>query len=327
MVPRQDVVALTKKASERCAKPQHNKEQCYARELEKVAFAYGRDDAIAVLNSLRANYATEYECHFIAHGIGWGLYKRDPARWREQALADSGDCNYGIFHGIMEYYAAELPKEERLTDNIISICGQKPTADCLHSIGHVLMVMENGDTNKALTDCDSYVDGLQRSRCYSGVFMEVLTGYMLVEHKLAPQSYLDWDAKMGEFGSICRSYSLDRAAMCWQEIIHPAIVVFEYDAKKVISFCKNAPFHQAQENCIGHAIGILTVHRNFNLEEARDVCAVFPQDRDFIRRCYITLVGTQLEEGIEYRHKSVEFCNSIEAQYQSDCFGVINTFL
>jgi hypothetical protein len=263
-----------------------HQEQCFARELEKEAILYGSDEAISVLTGLRARGVSEYSCHFVAHGIGWGLYKRDPAGWRDAAIADTGECNYGVFHGILEYYVAQLPRDARVPEQIASICSHKPNTDCQHAVGHVFLVMQQGDRERALADCDTYQVSFERLRCYSGLFMEVMTGFMLVEHKLADASYLQWRDKMGEFEAMCRQYAGDRAVMCWQAITHPATAVFVGSPKRVFGLCDTAPFDRAKEECIARAVSLMTVQANFDAERVRSVCSVYPEDAEFIKKCY-----------------------------------------
>jgi hypothetical protein len=282
----QSVEARVESIEKQCRVSPLHQEQCFARELEKEAILYGRDEAISVLVGLRGRGVSEYSCHFVAHGIGWGLYKRDPDGWRDAAIADTGECNYGVFHGILEYYVAQLPRDAQVPEQIASICNQKPNTDCQHAVGHVFLVMRQGDRERALTDCDTYQVSFERLRCYSGVFMEVMTGFMLVEHTLADASYLQWGNRMEEFEAICRQYSEDHAVMCWQAITHPATVVFVGNPKRVFDLCAAVPFDRAKDECMARAVSLMTVQANFDAERVRPACRVYPGDAEFMEKCY-----------------------------------------
>lgn len=299
------------------------KENCYAEEFKKIGEKNGPEFSFKVLDNLQKIDPDAVGCHLIAHGIGWGSYKREPDNWRTLVQNMDSSCNYGAIHGVLESYINSLPDKSLKRDVIPSVCGENPRADCNHILGHLLLVQTDADVDKALDLCSVFT-GQQNSFCISGVFMEYQTALNLVAHDLVPKSWLDWPPRLGELEKLCRSYSGKEAEGCWEEIVHIALAKFNNDPKQTWDLCNTAQVPNGAKRCVRHSIGIIGASRNFDLPSLKSICAI-PQKNNFNfeGECYTDLISSALSTIPTMVPEAVSFCNNLEDQFRQSCFSMI----
>ncbi|MBA3733148.1 hypothetical protein H0W91_02100 [Patescibacteria group bacterium] len=306
-----------------------NKETCYSHAFNLLAEKSGPTVSFQVLKNLQKIDPDAIGCHLISHGIGIGSYKRDPGSWQELIQTMSPSCNYGAIHGVLEAYVESLPDRKLTSEIIPKICGVNPRADCNHIVGHLILVFTNADMKKGLDSCDVFMDYRQRDFCQTGVFMEEQTALNLIDHGLAPKSWLNWQLRLPDLEKICRSYggdklSDDKASACWQEIVHVALVAFHNDAEKTFQFCDTAQVLDGAKRCKRHALGIIGATKNFDLSKLKYICQI-PQknDPDFEGECYPNLVSSSLSTIPDAIDPAINFCSSIEDKFKGPCFSMI----
>ena len=302
-----------------------NKENCYADEFKKLGEQEGPDFSYRVLDELQKIDRDAIGCHLLAHGIGLGSFKREPDAWRSLIQNMRSDCSYGAIHGVLESYIASLPSKSLKREVIPTICGTEPRADCNHIIGHLLLVQTDASVTKALDLCEVFKDKLQNDYCISGVFMEYQTALNLISHDLAPESWLNWPARVPELEQMCREQKISKHAEgCWEEIVHAALVKFNNDPKTIFDFCSTAQVPEGAKRCKSHSIGIIGASRNFNLASLKYMCGIRQKDDpNFEAECYPMLVSSALSTVPGMTKEAEAFCRSLEALFQDSCFGMI----
>jgi len=319
---------IAAKAEESCRPEKlsaaESKEVCYAKAFEEIAFAYGPEYAFDVLSVLQKIDPDARGCHFITHGVGYGTWKRDSENWREHIATISPVCSYGGPMGIIEQYTATLPTGTITKEFVPTICGLEPRADCNHIVGHILLADSSikGNINKALELCSVLQDNpRQHNFCITGVFMEHITAFNLIEHGYAPERFLNWSARIDDLEQLCRSYKGEFAEACWEEIAHVAAVKFKNDAEKVFTFCNGAPEKEARQRCVYHSIGIMAGSQNFKIDLLKYMCGTpLPEHYDFPNRCYVGLVSSILSSIPKELSNVINFCASLEMEFKKTCF-------
>jgi hypothetical protein len=298
-----------------------DKEACYYKEFQKAGRAEGAQYSFEILTALQSIDADAIGCHLIAHGIGGGSYDRDPSSWQDLISSISPACTYGAIHGVMEKYVGSLPEKHFTKELVPLLCGSNPRADCNHIVGHLLLVETNADIPEALDMCD-VLQGNERQLqfCNTGVFMEYQTALNLIEHNLAPESWLDWPKRLPELEKTCRSYSGIRGISCWKEIAHAAVVKFAHNPGSVLNFCNTAHIRQGAIECKHHSIGILAAAYNFDLDKISSMCRI-PQKNevDFESACYTQLVSSTLSTNPKAKEKVDAFCESLSDNFRPEC--------
>jgi hypothetical protein len=303
-------------------------ENCYANEMSKVSQAKGGDFAFQVLFALQKFDTNTVGCHFIAHGIGYGIYRRDPSRWRDEMNKVDSSCSYGAIHGILEQYVlTSLPGGKLEPPLLPTICGDSPRADCNHILGHLTLVFTKGDVAKGLSYCEVFKDYEQQFQCKSGVFMEEQTAVNLIAHGLADKSWSDWSARVPELTNMCREQTtVINVDACWQELTHAALVKFQNDPSTLFDFCDTAQANSAAFKCKQHGIGIISVAGNESLKDLGSMCRLPQVGRDnFTVDCFNTLVASVLVTSHGRVGEAANFCGTLDGVEREQCFGQVGS--
>ncbi len=307
-----------------------NKETCYSKEFEKVAEKSGPEFSFTVLYILQQKDPEAKGCHLISHGIGEGSYRREPNKWKTLVQNMPTICNYGGIHGVIQGYIGSLPNKSLTKEIIPTICGATPRADCNHIIGHLLLVETDAKVDKALDLCEVFIDIRQRDFCHTGVFMEYETALNLIAHDLAPKSWLNWPARLGEIEKLCYAQVGERAIACWEEIVHVALVKFNNNPKMIFDFCDKSPVAEGAKRCKRHSLGIMAASKNFDLTSLKYICSIPQKDKknypNFEMECYGNLVSSALSTIPTMVPEAVSFCNSLDTKFKASCLSMIENF-
>lgn len=133
-------------------------------------------------NDLKKRYATDNfvktDCHSLTHVIGRAasLMFKTPA---EAFVYGDNFCSSGYYHGVMEGIAAKMGRAKLLA-NLNSVCSdiQGKSSynldyyNCIHGLGHGLMVITNDKLFESLNYCNTLIGDWEQKSCASGIFME-----------------------------------------------------------------------------------------------------------------------------------------------------------
>jgi hypothetical protein len=176
-----------------------NKQRCWEDALESTLKNQGIKEAFLVFENL---YKTEPTfaggCHGNAHRLGEVTYQLLIDGQKIDFPSQTAFCGYGFYHGLTELLIqTKGPKEAGL------LCDSKKSEitrvlydACYHGIGHGALSSSAkeaqiwGNAEKmvsyALNLCDqSTTDPIEKSRCASGIFMELSDDYSNGQLKLA----------------------------------------------------------------------------------------------------------------------------------------------
>jgi cytochrome c553 len=154
---------------------------CYRQAFANIAYKEGPQKALALLaTDDRAMEPVHSDCHQIAHWVGHaGLahYKGNAA----DALAHGGmTCNSGYYHGVIERSFSGLPRGEVISKARRLCTSPAVTKEsfllyqCVHGLGHGLMIYSGLDLPWSLRACHKLQNDFDRVSCTGGVFMQNL---------------------------------------------------------------------------------------------------------------------------------------------------------
>jgi hypothetical protein len=122
--------------------------------------------------------------HPMAHALGREAFER-----AGDAPAVLVECPYGLasgcFHGTLEAYLASRSTEltgqdiRDLCQRVANERGSFGHFQCLHGLGHGVMIFSDHEIQPALDLCDELGDWWSRESCYGGVFMENIVSYQV----------------------------------------------------------------------------------------------------------------------------------------------------
>lgn len=311
--------------NDKCAKRlndgpvEHN--TCYAKEFELITYNHDQDYAISVLNDLKKIDRGAVGCHFIAHGIGWGTYRKNPAKGMLETITP--ECSYGALHGFLEYYVANIPEGKITKENAPTLCPNKPNTGCSHALGHIFLIDTQGSIEDALTLCDQLKGN--ESTCYHGLFMEHHMGINLLLHGFAGKERENWVDLIYEDAEFCRQFTGLRFNACWGRLADSAYYKFNGNIEQIFNFCDEAEIQEAAHECKAVGYQLLFTQFHSTLEEYAGLCKTESlSDPGFEERCYSEYVRMNFA-----RNKTdqildlVPFCKTLNTPMQESCIQEI----
>ena len=154
------------------------RQDCYQTRLLAELEQAGIRPALDMLADIAAaDRDVERDAHVYTHAIGIEAY--DPARPVGEVFAECTELfQSGCYHGVIQahFVARGAVTEESVRELCESF--KQPGADrfllfqCLHGMGHGLLMIYEHHLPRALEDCDLLEDHWDRESCYGGAFME-----------------------------------------------------------------------------------------------------------------------------------------------------------
>ena len=154
--------------------------RCFEQAFGNVAYRVGGKKALALMAQAETTQPqVQAGCHRIAHTIGAATLARMNGNVGE-ALADGDStCWSGFYHGLLERALAPARSTEELGQLISTLCDATKQNwppftqyQCLHGLGHGLMLRTGYALDPSLSMCTRLPDQWSRQSCDGGVFME-----------------------------------------------------------------------------------------------------------------------------------------------------------
>src|SRR6266536_1068482 len=326
----------------------HGDYACYKQAFGNLAYNDGPETALARLASaMRSNQQVNSGCHQIAHEIGHAAYVRyhDNAA---QALANgSMTCWPGYYHGVIERAFGGVPRS-----NVASIARNLCTGkeinrtyfllyQCVHGLGHGLMIYSLNDLPYSLHVCDQLATEWDQSSCTGGVFMQnFLPGpmqltatrwlskkellypcdkvkerdklycYLMVTSRILPVVHYDFR----KAAAWCRKAETGWVATCFQSFGRDASGYSVQNPRKIVQLCKLAG--SMERECIYGGSRDLTSN-DAGPDRAIRMCLLAPAATRLY--CFYgvgTIVGGFANGSAARRAK----CSPVPAAYRRDCY-------
>jgi mono/diheme cytochrome c family protein len=152
---------------------------CFQQAFANLAYHRGPKVALArFAHAMQTSPFVEENCHRIAHAIGGGALTRFHGDVGAAFARGSAVCWSGYYHGILERAFQGIP-DSRLGTVARRLCAKVEGRDstfiayqCVHGLGHGLMIYTGYDLPLALHTCDRLRTQWDQVSCTGGVFME-----------------------------------------------------------------------------------------------------------------------------------------------------------
>ena len=325
---------------------QSGKPFCYRQAFGDIAYRDGPQKALALLATDDRTMASVHaDCHQIAHWVGHaGLayYKGNAA----VALAHGGmTCNSGYYHGVMQLAFAGLEKSE-VVAKARKLCATPAVNvttfllyQCVHGLGHGLMIYSGDDLPWSLNACHQLADDFDRVSCTGGVFMQNLDTTMTTSRYLKANDpiypcnivaerdklycYLMVTSRILDFDGYnwrktvawCHKSERGWVATCFQSYGRDASGFTQYHPGRLIRLCKLAG-KEAGECMYGAARDYANNYAGG--KEAAHLCSLGPaRYRGYCFQGIGTILGAMHALGSDRRAA----CNEVTPKkYRRDCY-------
>lgn len=205
--------------------------------------------------------------HPLAHALGYAVRSTPATATR---LLSECDDRYqsGCYHGILQrYFDARmgLPLAQSVLlapcDGLRGTREQFRLFDCLHGVGHGLMMYHRYDANASLKDCDRLASDWDQRSCYSGVFME------------------------NNMGAHMQMFADEKLGMHRHSMPGPSIVLFKPDD---LNYPCNATPARYRRECYELQADLILPAVKHDYRKAGAVCDG-AGSADLVRECYVGL--------------------------------------
>ena len=246
-------------------------QSCFRQAFANIAFRDGPKKALTILGRDDLSVpAVHADCHQITHAVGHAALARYHGNAAEALSQGAMTCNSGYYHGVIERAFAGVPREQ-VTRIARRLCtGHAVTKEefllyqCVHGLGHGLMIYSGLDLPWSLKTCDRLQTNFDRVSCTGGVFMQNLmpgmgtTRYLRKKDPLYPCNavaerhkvycYLMVTSRIlsldgynwRKTAAWCRRSEKGWVATCFQSYGRDASGVSEYQPQRTIQLCLEA---------------------------------------------------------------------------------------
>jgi mono/diheme cytochrome c family protein len=319
---------------------------CLEQAYGNIAFRQGPKAALSRFERAIAGPGpVERNCHRIAHKIGAASLARLDGAVGAAFAAGSAACWSGYYHGVVERGFAGVGAD-RLVATSRGMCADRglrngPTFtlyQCVHGLGHGLMIHTGYDLPRSLATCDRLRGSWDQTACTGGVFMENISSsygiqskwlraddlmypcntvaerhklycYLMVTSRILPAVRYDF----AETSRLCRTSEPNWVATCFQSLGRDASGQSRQDPDRIIELCRTAGGSMGE--CLyGAARDVASNYAGGR--EAAVLCAGSPAP--LRARCFEG-IGTILRDLHETQADARAACGRITRRHRLDC--------
>lgn len=273
-----------------------------------VEQAYGnmayREGPAAALERFDEQYGdgSDPACHRVAHTIGSASLARNDGNVARTFAQGSSSCWSGYYHGVLERALVGVRgyRPEKLAGVAAELCEDRGVRavtwlayQCLHGLGHGLMITTGYDLPLALKVCNRLGASWDRESCKGGVFMENIstsygvqsrwvrdddavypcnavdagdkpTCYQLVTSRVLQVVGPDWE----RVAEICAGVESGWTRQCFESMGRDVSSQSHREAEAIAESCAAARPHAGERDCIRFAAMDMTANFTGGAEAA-----------------------------------------------------------
>jgi hypothetical protein len=279
---------------------------CLEQAFGNISYDDGPKTAMRLVEEkMRTDVAVKADCHRIVHMVGSAALARYDGNVPRAFAEGSSTCWSGYYHGILErsFYGATTIKEvARRARRVCDDPGIRRTTflayQCVHGLGHGLMINMGYDLPTALKICDGLATKWDQTSCTGGVFMENISSsygikskwlkdsdlvypcdvvkerhklycYLMVTSRILQSNGYDWKAT----AKICSRVEKGWVATCYQSFGRDASGFTHQNPPKIVRLCRITG--NGESDCIYGASRDLTSN-DANGKRAAQLCNLAP---------------------------------------------------
>jgi mono/diheme cytochrome c family protein len=244
--------------------------RCLEQGFANIAYNDGPKAALDTFDQdIKTPGPIERDCHRIAHAIGAGALSHYDGNVGQAFVAGRASCTSGYYHGILERAFLGIPQSElgAASRKFCSSAEVRKTQfiayQCVHGLGHGLMIYTGYDLPASLKTCDKLSNGWDATSCTGGVFMENYQSsygvksrwlrsndliypcnavaqrykyycYDLVTARILPKVDYNWV----KAAKVCRKSEKGWVAICFQSLGRDASGFTRLDPVRILKICK-----------------------------------------------------------------------------------------
>ena len=292
---------------------------CFRQAFGNLAFDKGPATALALLSTdSRTIPGVEQDCHQIAHAIGHAGLARYHNNAAEALAHGAMTCNSGYYHGVIERAFSGVPRPEIVHIARRLCTGSSVTKEefllyqCVHGLGHGLMIYSGDDLPWSLRTCHQLQTDFDRVSCTGGVFMQNLMPGMVTSRYLRKNDPI----------YPCNVVARKDKIYCYLMVTSRILDLDGYNWRKTAQWCRRSEkgwvatcFQSYGRDASGYS--------NYHVRRTVRLCLLAGAAAD---ECFY---GAARDYGNNYAggSQASAFCDAVPARYRPRCFEGIGTIL
>jgi mono/diheme cytochrome c family protein len=292
---------------------------CYRQAFGNLAYREGPKKALDTLQAdSRTVPGVQADCHQISHWVGHAGLAHFHGNAGEALAHGAMTCNSGYYHGVIELSIAGLPRS-KIVPIVRKLCANPSVANntfllyqCVHGLGHGLMIYSGDDLPYSLHVCDQLTTGFNRTACTGGVFMQNLDTGMMTSRYIRPHDPI----------YPCTIVSKPHKYYCYLQSTERIIQVVGYDWPKVADWCRRAE-RDWVDICFQSMGRDASGYTQYHPKKTLAICA---QARTQAGEC---IYGAARDYGNNFAggKEAARFCNFGPSRYRGRCYEGVGTIL
>ena len=303
---------------------------CAEEIVTQLVFGSGPKESIRALHDMTWGGEFLFEpssAHQITHTIGRSTGEKFGLTG-EAFLKCPIDFDYGCHHGFFEAGLAVVPSPAEFIENTCSNMPDTPPyakTACYHGSGHALVMNYSYGLYKPLEQCDLLEREHRKWDCYSGVFMENVSG----AQGRKTNDEIDNGFRTEDPFAPCNNINERYKTLCYQSQVSYWLYALQWDLKKIIDMCNKVEDGYVQD-CV-YNLGAQSIYSSIQdmllgdsisgnlIDKTIFICNQFSEE--YHMRCYEPAIDQNFTYyGIE---NTKEFCGKLNERYRSRCWKVI----
>lgn len=211
---------------------------CLEQGFGNLAYESGPKTALAEFDRrIAADKQVEANCHRIAHTIGAASLAHFDGNVGKAFVGGSASCWSGYYHGVVERAFSGVP-EARVKAVARTLCADSEIRrttfvayQCVHGLGHGLMLYTDYDLPNSLKICDALDGSWDQVSCTGGVFMENISSSYGIKSRWLKDDDLIYP---------CNAVAERHKVYCYLMVTSRILPAVGYDFRRTAAFCKRS---------------------------------------------------------------------------------------
>lgn len=292
---------------------------CYEQAFGNLAFSDGPAVALeSFIRDQRRDTFVQRDCHRMAHMIGSATLAREHGNVAKAFSEGSSTCWSGFYHGILERALTGKQTTAAVKKAVGDLCTGAYVSStpflkyqCVHGLGHALMIHSGFELPWSLSMCDSLTTTWDQTSCDGGVFMQnfdqtfgVTSPYLRASDPLYP----------------CDAVAARHKLYCYLQVTDRVLPLVQYRWARAAAVCRGAETAW-RDTCFESFGRSASGFSRRNLNRLLMLCGIA---NGFESSCIYGAVRdiSAQDAGIK---RAATFCKTVATKFRARCFYGLGT--
>ncbi len=298
-------------------------QSCLEQAFGNLAFDKGAEVAMARFAAdIAADPTVESGCHRIAHAIGSASLARNKGDVGRAFTQGDSTCWSGYYHGILERALKTATSDVLLEAAIKDLCQEILANDasfiayqCVHGLGHGLMIHTGLDLRTSLEFCEKLATSWEQTSCDGGVFMENYNTSYGVK-----SSYLKDDDPIYPCNAIAERHKL----YCYLQVTDRILELNGFDFGQAATTCETAEANW-RATCFQSLGRSASGNARLDRDQLDRYCGTVTEMRWRVECVYGAVRDITSQDAAPGR--ALAYCDGVETDAKPRCYYGIGTIV